>query len=250
MVHPTFWMSLWYRHPYQVVKYWRAFLAEPKVPDWGARVRITYDVSWDMYQAESGWEHVLRGGADALQQRSLDKVLLDLDRVGKLLEGVRQGLGGEYTAGPVAGPEATTEVTTLWQLAALPLVFAPGSIIDQLVSIRNQLMVFGTPEKTIVTGAGNSFWLPDWGAPTWPVDMFSKAVASSWVAAEKSAPGEVATARDIAEAALKVSLLSAKEAYEASAEAITKGAKGLGKSLDWFPVALGLGAFYLVTRKG
>ena len=248
-MHPTFWLSPWYRHPYQVVKYWRAFLAEPKVADWGARVRITYDVAWDMYQAESGWEHALREGADAIQARSLDKVRIDLDHVGAALKGVRYGLGGEYTAGPEAGPEATTEVVTLWRVAALPLAYAPGGIIERLVSIRNQLMVFGTPEATIVTGADNRFWLPDWGAPSWPADAFRKAVAASWVAAEKSAPGEVSTSRDIAEAALEAALDAAEVAYETAATLAKKGARALGTSLDWAPLAA-LGAFYLWTRKG
>lgn len=236
MVHPTFWLTPWYRHPYQVVKYWRAFLADPALADWPARVHIVHAVALDMYQAESAWESILRKGADAIQLRTLDKTLLQMDRVGQQIGGVGVGID-------------TAEVTTLWANGALPLVYAPGSIMDQLISIRNQLMQFGNPpEATVITGGETSFFLPDWGAPSWPADAFSKSIANAWVQAEKSAPGEPATSRDIAEVALKKSLVAAEDAYKASAAAIEKGAKRLGESIDWAPLLV-VGGLYLWTRK-
>ena len=140
-------------------------------------------------------------------------------------------------------------MSALWAGAALPLAYAPGSIIERMVNARNQLMEFGSPpEATVVTAEGNSHALNEWGAPSWPADWFRKTVAGVYAQAEQSAPGEGKTAADIGADALDAATTAAEVVYESAVEVAKAAGSVLKETGSVLPWAIGLG-LVLYLRK-
>lgn len=235
-VHYSYWAP-WFRHPYQVVKYWRAFLGTPDSEGWGAKLRRAVGTAIVAFEVEDHWRAKMLPGLDQYQRRALKAVLRQLDQQEQRLRGIETTLN------------ATDDVSALWAGAALPLVYAPGSVIDNLASIRNQLLELGAPpDATVITSDKNSHALQPWGAPGWPADWFQRTVSQVWTQAEKSAPGEPSTAADISEDALASAQQAAAAAWEATKEAAGAAAEAAGSTVELLPWAIAAGVVLYISK--
>jgi hypothetical protein len=227
-VHHSFWLTPWYRQPHHVVNYWRGFIGQPDTgTEWNAKVRLCFAASVVFFEALDHWRQKLYAGSDTFQRRALEPVERELDRAEQQLRAIETSL------------KASDNISSVWAGAALPLVFAPGSVVQQLTSIRNQLLALGAPPPAKVVAAGESVDLEDIAGPSWPADWFRKMVSDIYAQAETSAPGEPTTAGDIAKSSLESAQENAAAAWEATKEAAATAASSAGDVASWAPWLVG-----------
>lgn len=237
-LHHSFWAP-WYRHPHTVVQYWRKFIGAPTSDGFAARVAIAFEAHVLMAEVEGHWLDLMRRESDAIQARALVPVDKQLSRqIAKLI------------AIQPAFRAAGNDPSQLWLSVVVPLVAMPSSVSEQLVSVRNQLLEYGSPpDATVITSDRNSHALNQWGAPGWPADWFRKTLGDIWVAAEPSAPGEPKTPRDIA----AESMDAAHAAGSTALQAVKDGANVLSKSasslVSWPTLIIGAVVLYAWKTK-
>ncbi len=227
----------------EVTNYLRTFLADPTTVHWPARITIVYVLLVNLWEVLDAWIENIKGSADEFQIRAINSVARDLERIRAPL----QSVGGTISTANKLDVPPGGEYALLWGGAVVPMVIETFNIASRLVSLRNQLVATGLQPiagTSIMTSAGIIELLPSWSQPIpdWFSEQFLNTASRAIVAAEKSAPGEPPTARDVTETVMKEYAALGKAAVVSVATTIKRVAT------PWLTLGLVAGLLYLAKK--